>query len=142
VDEFKNPQRALAVGLESDSRTLATECILTAVVTEAFIRRVALALPGAYEQRSHDGRPSFRTKPRMFCWIRTEPDALVVWVESLDAKEAFIATQPKVFFTTPHYDGYPMLLVRMSAVSQKQARAAIEESWKLRAPRSLVKAHK
>ncbi len=110
------------------------------MVTEAFIRRVALALPGTYEQASHDGQPSWRTKPRMFCWLRAEPAALVVWVESLDAKEALIATQPKVFFTTPHYDGYPMVLVRTSAVGQKQARAVIEESWKLRAPKSLVKA--
>ncbi|HKU44353.1 MAG TPA: MmcQ/YjbR family DNA-binding protein [Polyangiales bacterium] len=110
------------------------------MVNEAFIRRVALALPGAYEHASHDGQPSFRTKPRMFCWIRAEPRALVVWVESLDAKQALLATQPEVFFTTPHYDGYAMLLVNMSAVSQKQARDVIEESWKLRAPRTLVKA--
>ena len=112
------------------------------MVSESFIRKFALALPGAYEQRSHDGQPSFRTKPRMFCWIRSDPDALVVWVDSLDAKEALIATRPKIFFTTPHYDGYPMLLVRMPAVSEKQARELIEESWKLRAPKTLVKAYK
>lgn len=109
------------------------------MVTQSFVRRVALALPGAYEHASHDGQPSWRTKPRMFCWIRTQPDALVVWVDSLDAKEALIATQPKIFFTTPHYDGYPMILVRMSAVSSKQARTLIEESWRLRAPASLRK---
>lgn len=112
------------------------------MVDEAFIRKVALALPGAYEQTSHEGQPSFRTKPRMFCWIRSDPDALVVWVDSLDAKEALIATQPRVFFTTPHYDGYPMVLVRMPAVGQKQARALIEESWKVRAPASLLKTYK
>jgi hypothetical protein len=77
----------------------------------------------------------------MFCWIRSKPDALVVWVESLDAKEALLGTQPKVFFTTPHYDGYAIVLVNMSAVTQKQARAVIEESWKLRAPASLRRAY-
>ena len=64
---------------------------------------------------------------------------LVVWVDSLDAKEAQIATQPKLFFTTPHYDGYPMVLVQMPAVSQKLARELIEESWRIRAPASLVR---
>lgn len=110
------------------------------MVTEAFIRKTALALPGAYEQPSHEGRPSWRTKPRMFAWIRSEPTALVVWVDSLDAKDALIATQPEVFFTTPHYDGYAIVLIRMSKISQKQARAALEESWRLRAPKSLVRA--
>ena len=46
------------------------------------VRRLALAMPGAFEQASYGGRPSFRTKQRMFTWIREEPEALVVWVES------------------------------------------------------------
>jgi len=106
------------------------------MISEAFIRRVALALPGAYEHASHDGQPSWRTKPRMFAWIRRDLDALVVWVDSLDAKEALIATRPKLCFTTPHYDGYAIVLVRMKAASQPLARVLIEESWKVRAPAS------
>lgn len=112
------------------------------MVSEAFIRSVALSLEGVYEKTSHDGQPSWRTKPRMFCWIRADPRALVVWVDSLDAKEALLATQPKLFFTTPHYDGYPMVLVRMSVVSRKQARALIEESFRLRAPATSRKKRK
>ncbi|HXV59407.1 MAG TPA: MmcQ/YjbR family DNA-binding protein, partial [Vicinamibacteria bacterium] len=61
------------------------------MVTESQIRRIALSLPGAYERASYEGRPSWRTKPRMFTWIRDDPEALVVWVESLDEKELMIA---------------------------------------------------
>jgi hypothetical protein len=109
-------------------------------IPEAYIRSVALSLPGAYEHASHDGCPSWRTKPRMFAWLRVNPEALVVWVESLDAKEALLATQADVFFTTPHYDGYAIILVRLDKVSRSLARSLIVESWKLRAPASLVKA--
>jgi hypothetical protein len=109
------------------------------MVTEAQIRRIAMSLPGAYEQASYDGRPSWRTKPRMFTWIRHEPEALVVWVESLDEKELMIAAEPRVYFTTPHYDGYPIVLVRLEAIDVKRAKELVTESWRLRAPKSLLK---
>ena len=109
------------------------------MVTESQIRRIAMSLPGAYEQPSYDGRPSWRTKPRMFTWIRPDPEALVVWVESLDDKEMMIASEPRIFFTTPHYDGYPMVLVRLRAVDVMRAKELITESWRLRAPKSLLK---
>ena len=107
--------------------------------TESQIRKIALSLPGAYEHASYDRRPSWRTKPRMFTWIRDEPEALVVWVESLDDKEMMLASEPRVFFTTPHYDGYPMVLVRLEAIDVKRAKELITESWRLRAPKSLLK---
>lgn len=107
-------------------------------VSCAQLRRIALALPGAYEQPSYDGGPSWRTKPRMFAWLRSEPEALVVWVDSLDAKEAMLAHEPELFFTTPHYDGHAMLLVRLDVVDRARAKELITASWRLRAPRSLV----
>ena len=109
------------------------------MVTESQIRRIALSLPRAYEKVSYDGRPSWRTKPRMFTWIRDEPEALVVWVESLDDKEIMTATEPRTFFTTSHYDGYPMVLVRLEAIDVKRATELITESWRLRAPKALLK---
>jgi hypothetical protein len=109
------------------------------MVTESQIRRIATSLPGAYEQASYHGRPSWRTKPRMFTWIRDEPEALVVWVESLDEKEMMIAAEPRVFFTIPHYDGYPIVLVHLEAIDVKRAKELIAESWRLRAPKSLLK---
>jgi hypothetical protein len=112
------------------------------MISEDDVRRIAMALPGAYEQPSYDGRPSWRTKPRMFTWIRNDPEALVVWVESLDAKEALLACEPGVFFTTPHYDGHAIVLVRLNAIDVERATELITESWKLRAPASLTKAAK
>lgn len=96
------------------------------MITPAVVRRIALSLPGAYEQASHGGRPSWRTKPRMFTWIRDDPEALVV-------------SEPDKFFTTPHYDGHPIVLVRLDAVDAREAAELITESWRLRAPRPLLR---
>jgi pimeloyl-ACP methyl ester carboxylesterase len=72
----------------------------------------------------------------MFAWLRDDPEALVVWVDSLDEKEALLEREPRVFFTTPHYDGHPMVLVRLGAIDQRRAKALITESYELRAPRA------
>ena len=109
------------------------------MITYDDVRKIALALPGTFEQASHGGQPSYRTKPRMFAWIRDDPEALVVWVESEEDKHALIASEPKKFFTTPHYDGYPMVLVNLKTVGRKEATELITESWRLRAPKKLVK---
>lgn len=68
----------------------------------------------------------------MFTWIRDEPDALVVWVESLEDKDALIASDPDKFFTTSHYDGQPIVLVRLEAVDPDETRELITDSWRLR----------
>lgn len=109
------------------------------MVIEDDVRRIALSLPGAYEQASYGGLPSWRTKPRMFTSIRDEQDAVVVWISSLEAKDALLASDPAKFFTTSHYDGYPVVLVRMDAVDAGELTELICDSWALRAPRSLTK---
>jgi hypothetical protein len=109
------------------------------VVSHADIRRIALGLPGAYEQESYGGQPSWRTKARMFTWILPDPEALMVWVESVEEKNELIAAEPGKFFTTPHYDGYAAVLVRLDVVDAIEALELITESWRLRAPKSLVK---
>ncbi len=109
------------------------------MITEDDIRQLALALPGAYEQASYGGRPSWRTAPRMFAWLRDDPEALVVWVEAVEDKEALIAADPLRFFTTPHYDGQPIVLVRFDAIDADETAELIVDSWLLRAPRSLTR---
>lgn len=109
------------------------------MVTEEDVRRIALSLPGAYEQASYGGRPSWRTRPRMFTWIRDEPEAVVVWVDSLEDKEALIASDPGKFFTTSHYDRHSVVLVRLEAVDLEEVTELIGDSWRLRAPQSLTK---
>lgn len=109
------------------------------MITHDDVRAIAVALPGAFEQPSFGGRPSWRTKPRMFTWIREDPEALVVWVDSLEEKEAMLASDPAKFFTTDHYDGHPIVLVDLGAVDRDEAAELITETWRLRAPKRLVK---
>jgi hypothetical protein len=75
----------------------------------------------------------------MFAWIREDSEALVVWVSSEEDKMALIASEPSRFFTTAHYDGTPILLVRLEAVDVIEASELVTESWRLRASRTLVK---
>lgn len=111
------------------------------VITEEDIRVIAGSLTGAFERESYGGHPSWRTPARMFAWIRDDPQALVVWVEALEVKEALIAADPGKFFTTSHYDGQPIVLVRLEAVEIDEARELVTDSWRVRAPRSLTRGH-
>jgi hypothetical protein len=108
------------------------------MVTTDDVRRIALGLPGAFEQESYGGRPSWRTTARMFTWVRDEPEALVVWVDSEEEKHALVAAEPGKFSTTPHYDGHAIVLVDLRAVGKAEATELITESWRLRAPKRLV----
>jgi hypothetical protein len=110
------------------------------VITESDIRAAALDLPGAFEQPSYGGRPSWRTKARMFTWLREEPEALVVWVESVEEKLAMIEAEPDKFFTTDHYDASPIVLVALDGIDVDEMTELLIESWRLRAPKRDVKA--
>ena len=109
------------------------------MISEDDVRRLALELPASFEQESYGGRPSWRTKPRMFAWIRDDPEALVVWVSSEEEKEALISSEPDKFFTTAHYAGHPIVLVRLDAVDLDEAEELIIESWRQRAPKPVVR---
>lgn len=104
------------------------------------VRSIALALPETEERASYGGRPSWRTKTKMFAWIREQPEALVVWVDSVDDKESLILADPVTFFTTDHYDGHAIVLVRLEEVDVDEASELIIDSWRVRAPQKLVAA--
>jgi hypothetical protein len=106
------------------------------VASEADVRELALALPATAEKPSY-GTPGFRVRDRLFARIREE-GVLVLWRESEEEKEALIEAEPEKFFTTPHYDGYPNILIRLEAVDREELAELLEESWRLRAPGSLV----
>jgi hypothetical protein len=106
------------------------------MITEADVRRVALSLPETTEKSSY-GTPGFRVKDRLFARIREEGDVLVVWCWELDEKETLIASEPEKFFTTPHYDGHPTVLVRFAAVDVDELTELLTESWRIRAPKKL-----
>lgn len=107
---------------------------------ESDVRDLALALPETTEKPSY-GTPGFRVKDRLFARIREERDVLVVWCESLDEKEFLIGAEPEKFFTIPHYDGHPMVLVRLPSVDREELAELLAESWRLRAPKRLAERH-
>ena len=106
-------------------------------VTEADVRAAALALPATTEKPSY-GTPGFRVKDKLFARIREEGDVLALWCSDVDEKAALIASEPDKFFTTPHYDGYAMVLVRFAAIDRDELGELLTESWRLRAPKRLL----
>lgn len=108
------------------------------MVSEDDVRRIALCLPSTTERSSY-GTPGFRVADRLFARIRPEGDSVVVWCADGGEKEALIASEPAKFFTTPHYDGHPTVLVRMAAVDREEMGELLADSWRLRAPARLVR---
>lgn len=116
------------------------------------VRRIALALPETSERLSHD-RPSWRVRDKMFVWERPLRPAdvralgddaptgpiLGARVEHLVAKEALLADDPDVFFTTPHFDGYPAVLVRLDRIAAEDLEEVIVEAWLARAPKRVAR---
>jgi hypothetical protein len=115
------------------------------------VRRIALALPEASERLSRDLR-QWRVKDKLFVWERplrrsdlealgddapTGP-ILGARVEHLVAKEALLANDEGVYFTTPHFDGYPAVLVRLDRIGIEALDEVITEAWLARAPKRLV----
>ena len=87
------------------------------------------------------GTPALRVKGKFMCRLRTDPDALVVRVIDLADAEALLKGQPDVFFTAPHYDGYPYVLVRLDVVDPGELAELLEDAWRLRAPKRLLAAY-
>jgi hypothetical protein len=118
------------------------------------VRRIALALPEASERISRD-LCQWQVKDKLFVWERPlrrsdyealgddAPNGPILGarVEHLVAKEALLADDPSVFFTTPHFDGYPAVLVRLEEISVEDLEEVIVEAWLARAPKRLVKAY-
>jgi len=105
------------------------------VATDDDVRRIALALPETDEHPSYGGRPSWRVKKKFFLGLRTDEEGgLVAKVGDLDEKASLLDAEPEKFFTTPHYDGYAIVLVRLPAVDVDELEELITESWRLTAP--------
>jgi hypothetical protein len=116
------------------------------------VRRIALALPETDEHLSRGNR-HWRVREKLFVWERplhqsdvralgdAAPDGpiLGVRVEHLGAKEALLAGDPEVFFTTPHFDGYPAVLVRLERIDVAELEELAAEAWLCRAPRRLAR---
>lgn len=115
------------------------------------VRRIALALPKTSERQSH-GHPAWRVKDKLFVWDRPlrrsdlealgddapQGPILGVRVEHLVAKDALLADNPDVFFTTPHFDGHASVLVQLDRISLEELNEVIVEAWLVRAPQPLA----
>jgi hypothetical protein len=114
------------------------------------VRRIALSLPGAVEA---DDRFAFsvmnRGKPKGFVWVWLErldpkkarvpnPDVLAVRVADLAEKEVLLASDERSFFTEPHYEGFPAILVRLAEVDVDELSELITDAWRCQAPRALA----
>jgi hypothetical protein len=124
------------------------------VATFDDVTRVALALPETAEVISRENR-QWRVKDKLFVWERPlrrsdlealgdgAPDGpiLGVRVEHLGAKEALLAGDLEACFTTPHFDGYPAVLVQLERIGLGDLEELIVDAWLARAPKRLADAY-
>jgi hypothetical protein len=115
------------------------------------VGQLALSLPLTSERDSR-GRRQWRVKDKLFVWERPlrpkeleslgehapRGAILAARVEHLHAKEGLIASEPDVYFTTYHFDGYPAVLARLGRLKAPQLRELVTEAWLARAPARLV----
>ena len=117
------------------------------------VRRLALGLPETSEGTSR-GLRRWCVKDKGFVWKRplrradlaalgpAAPDGPILGarVEHLGAKEALLAEDGEVFFTTPHFDGHPAILVRLERIAPGELEEVVVEAWLACAPKRLARA--
>jgi hypothetical protein len=102
-------------------------------VTEATVRRLALALPDATEGTSY-GTPGFYRKKKLFARLHQDGESLVLKVD-FDTRDGLLEAAPDVFFVTAHYDGYPAVLLRMAKASEVLVKHVLADAWAFAAPK-------
>ena len=117
---------------------------------------IALTLPQVTKEVSDDGRPTYLVHGKLFCLHRSRrrdavdpetgerlDDVLMFRVADLDVKELMLADARGVFFTTPHFKGYPAVLVRipdLARLDRDELRDLVAEAWLTRAQKRVAKA--
>ena len=91
-------------------------------------RALLLALPGVEEGTSYR-TPAWRVRKKLLARIQEDGETLVLKVDP-DARDALLAADPKIYFVTPHYDGYPMVLVRLPRIGEAALADLLEEAWR------------
>jgi hypothetical protein len=113
-------------------------------------------MPGTVREESADGRPSYLVNGKMFCFHRSRrPDALdratgerlddvlMFRVSDLEEKELILEDPRGLFFTTPHFNGYPAVLLRIRDLRRlplRDLRDVVVDAWLTRAPKRAAKA--
>ena len=117
---------------------------------------LAMAMPDTAKEVSDDGRPAYLAHGKVFCFHRgRRPDAvdsetgerlddvLMFRVDGPDAKELVLADPRGIFFTTPHFNGYPAVLIRipdLAGLDRSELRDVVVDAWLTRAPKRVAKA--
>jgi len=117
---------------------------------------LALAMPQTTKEVSDDGRPGYFVHGKMYCFHRSRrrdavdpatgerlDDVLMFRVADLGVKELMVADDRGVFFTTPHFDGYPAVLVRipsLARIGRDELQDLVAEAWLTRAQKRVAKA--
>src|SRR5262245_29900979 len=126
------------------------------MATMADLDEIALAMPRATKELSEDGRPSYLVHGKPFCLHRARrrdavdphtgerlDDVLMFRVAAPEAKESLLSDERDVFFTTPHFDGYDAVLIRipdLARVEREELEDLVAEAWLTRAQRRVAKA--
>jgi hypothetical protein len=124
------------------------------MATQADVRRIARSLPETEETPNHFAF-SVRNKGKAkgFVWVWMErvhpkkarvpqPKVIAIRTASLDDKEFLLGLGTTKFFTEPHYNGFPAVLVRLSEVTVRELRPLITEAWRSQAPKELLEPKK
>ena len=122
----------------------------------ADLDEIALGLPEVTKEVAADGRPSYLVHGKMFCFHRSRrPDAvdpatgerlddvLMFRVADLDEKELLLQTRPDVLFATPHFDGYPAVLMRipsLAALGRDELHDLVVDAWLTRVHKRIARA--
>jgi hypothetical protein len=121
------------------------------------VRRLALAMPETTEVTNREGHTQWKVNDKLFVWQRplrksdltalaalgrVAPDGVIVAARVPDegAKQALVADDPGVFFTIPHFDGYPAILIRLEQIATAELEEVVVEAWLARAPAKLAAA--
>jgi hypothetical protein len=124
------------------------------VTTWEQVETFALTLPETTSTPSYGGAPALRVNRKMFARLRGEMaddrdeltgapygEVLMVGVSDLGEKEAVLASDPRAYFTVPHYDGYPAVLVRLAESDEAEVRELLVEAWMRAAPKRALRAY-
>ncbi len=101
------------------------------------VRRIAERFPEV--EASAEGRPAWRVRGKLFAWRARDRDGrgLAVRVDR-DEKQLFLDAKPDVYYTTPHYNGYPAVIITLAAIERDELFERLEDAWLIQAPKRLA----
>jgi hypothetical protein len=101
------------------------------------VRELALAFPEVEESR--EGRRAWSVRGKGFAWEARERDGggLAVRVDR-DEKRLILESDPNVYFSSPHYDGYPGVQIRLELIGRDELAERLEDAWLIQAPKRLA----